>query len=150
MPIKKPQAKKPAPKKKLLDKVNKAVRKADKEKLKPTATKKATAKKTVPKKKTEEREQRAKPIKLAMMLFEMQMHLISKKLLTEKQGKCLAKKLDKHRDKIKDGCNRALCYRKNSTRANSIRNLAVSFFLKVSKKKKQRIQEAVKKTFQTF
>ncbi len=142
MPIKKPQAKKPAPKKKVVAKVKQPTKKTNQ-------TKKLPGKKaTVPPKETAK--QHSKPIKLAMMLFEMQMHLISKKLLTDKQGKELAKKINKHRDKIKSGCKRALCYRKNSTRANSIRNLAVSFFLKVSKKKKQRIQEAVKKTFQTF
>ena len=144
MPIKKSGEKvaKTAPKSK---KPTAKVKQPDK---KTNQTKKTEGKKT-PVKKPEAAQELKKPIKLAVMLFEMQMHSVSKHLLTDKQRKSLSKKLENHRDKTRESC-LSFLDGKREERAKGIRSLAVAYFLKVSKKKEKKIQEAVKKTFQTF
>lgn len=145
MPIKKPQAKKPAPKKKVVAKVKQPAKKTNQtKKEEPKKDAKAV---TVKKAATASKDHR--PIKLAVMLFEMQMHSVSRHLLTDKQRKSLSKKLENHRDKTRESC-LSFLDGKREERAKGIRSLAVAYFLKVSKKSKKRIQEAVKKTFQTF
>ncbi len=153
MSIKKPQAKKPAPKKKTSAPVKQAEEKEKVTKKTPTKKKevkkapKGTTKKDAVKK--PETKELNRPINLAVMLFEMQMHAVSRHLLTDKQRKSLSKKLENHRDKTRESCISFLDG-KREDRAKGIRSLAVAYFLKVSKKNKKRIQESVKKSFQTF
>lgn len=138
MPIKQPKEKKTPAKK--IEKKKVAPKAKASEKPQPKAAKKSPNKPN---------EKKQKPIGLAVMLFEMQMHSVSKDLLTEKQIKLLSKKLKRHRDMTTQHCKKLLD-QSRSKREQGIRNLATTFFLKVSKKAKNKIQEAVKKTFQTF
>lgn len=141
MPIAKPKPRvaKKKPSKKVVKK-KKPVQRA-------AAPKKAQPKKAPQPKK--EKKNVAKPISLAVMLFEMQMHSVSKILLTDKQRKLLGKKIDRHRDLIKKSCKNFLD-QPIAKRELGIRTLAVIFFMKVSKKNKTNIQQVVKKSFKTF